>query len=173
VATRIPGSEYNGINELDVPGAGPKNARAGPGPAALRRVGRIRSPAGREASAVNGGSKLRPGVSLIAFGAMVIGLSAARVATAWDPGPGRALFEVGSCAAGAAVGVWGWVRLRRARAARPDLSWRQFLQADLIGLGIVAGLLAALMAMPADRREGLARSLRELVELTGAARGRL
>ena len=122
---------------------------------------------------MHGGSGIRPGVSLIAFGAMVIGLSAARVATAWDPGPGRVLFEVGSCAVGAAVGAWGWVRLRRAKAARQDLSWRQFLQADLIGLGIVAVLLTLLMAMPTDRREGLARLLRELVELVGAARGRL
>jgi hypothetical protein len=120
---------------------------------------------------VNEGSGLRPGLGRIAFGAMVIGLSAARVATAWVPGPERILFEVGHCAIGAGLGLWGWSRLRRAKATRPELSWRQFLQADLIGLGVVAAVLAAVMAIPADRREGLARSAREAFELVHAARG--
>ena len=121
---------------------------------------------------MNGGSGLRPGVGLITFGAMVTGLSAARVATAWVPGPERILFEIGHCALGVGVGLWGWSRLRRAKEARPDLSWRKFLQADVIGLGVVAAVLAAFMSMPAERREGLVRSLQELVELMSAARGR-
>jgi hypothetical protein len=107
------------------------------------------------------------------FGALVVALSAVRVATDGAPGAGRALFEVVPCAVGAGVGLWGWSRLRRAKAARPDLSWRRFLQADLIGLAIVAVLLAALLAMPADQREGLWRSFRELIDLMSAARGRL
>jgi hypothetical protein len=119
---------------------------------------------------VNGGSGFRPGVGLIAVGAMVIGLSAARVATDRAAGPGRLPFEVGHCALGAGLGLWGWSRLRRAKAARADQSWREFLQADLIRLGVMVALLAAVLALPADRRENLARSLFELAELMIALR---
>jgi hypothetical protein len=52
------------------------------------------------------------------------------------------------------------------------MSWRQFLQRDLIGLAIAAALFGAVMALPAECREGLWRSFRELVELMSAARGR-
>lgn len=125
-----------------------------------------------ESSAVDGNSGLRPGLCLIAFAALVIGLSSVRVATGWPPAPERILFEVGHCALGGGVGWWGWSRLRRAKATRPDMSWRQFLQRDLIGLAIAAALFGAVMALPAECREGLWRSFRELVELMSAARGR-
>jgi hypothetical protein len=72
----------------------------------------------------------------------------------------------------AALGLWGWSRLRRAKGGRPDLSWPRFLHDELIGLGIAAVLLAVFAALPPEQRAGLVRSLREFAELLSLARGR-
>src|SRR6516165_1261727 len=90
---------------------------------------------GGKAVAVRFDAGLRPGMAFIACGALFIALSAERVATGWAPGTRGLLFEFVSCAVGAALGLWGWSRLRRAKANRPDLTWWQFLHDDLIGLG--------------------------------------
>jgi hypothetical protein len=110
-------------------------------------------------------------MAFIACGALFIALSAERVATGWAPGTRGLLFEFVSCAVGAALGLWGWSRLRRAKANRPDLTWWQFLHDDLIGLGIVVVLLAVFVALSAEQRDGLLRSLREFVDLISIARG--
>jgi len=69
----------------------------------------------------------RPGVRLIAAGALLIGLSTARLATGWAPGGvlgphAWLLFEFGICAAGAALllgGVPGCGAPRRVSQASP------------------------------------------------------
>jgi hypothetical protein len=108
---------------------------------------------------------------LILVGALIIGLSAARLATGWAPGRGWLLFEAASWAAGAVLVQWGWSRLRPAKAARPDLSWPQFLRDDLIALGIVVALLGALLALPPATREDLIRSLWEVAHRLHIVRG--
>jgi len=52
------------------------------------------------------------------------------------------------------------------------MTWWQFLGTDLIGLGIVAMLLAGLAAMPREQRDALLRTLREFSDALGIARGR-
>jgi hypothetical protein len=114
----------------------------------------------------------RPGVGMIICGAFVICLSAARVSSGWNPCPGWLWYEMGSCVFGLTLGMWGWLRLRQAKEAQPDLSWWQFLHVDLVGLGIFVVLMAVLSAMPTTWREEIWKSLKELMELFNAARGR-
>jgi hypothetical protein len=104
-------------------------------------------------------------------GALVVVLSVVRVATGWAAGPPRLLPEFTSCVLGTALGLWGWSRLRRAKAGRPDLSWRQFLRRDLITLGIAAALIAGFAALTPAQRDELLRTLREYAELLSIARG--
>ncbi len=66
----------------------------------------------------------------------------------------------------------GWLRLRHAKASRPDLTWWQFLRDDLVGLGIVVVLMSVGTAMSREQLESLGRSLREAVDLINIARGR-
>jgi hypothetical protein len=94
---------------------------------------------------------------------VLILLSAVRVATFGARWP-QLLFELGICLVGAAVGRWGWARLRRAKADHPDLNWPQFLRDDIIVLGVGAVLVAVFVALPAEQRDGLLRSLREVVD---------
>jgi hypothetical protein len=115
---------------------------------------------------------LRPGVGFIAYGAVFIALAVERVATNWTTGPRSLVFEFGSYAVGSALGLWGWSRLRRAKANRPDLTWWQFLHNDLIGLGIGVVLIAGFLALSPEQRDGLVRSLREFADLVSIARGR-
>jgi hypothetical protein len=51
------------------------------------------------------------------------------------------------------------------------LSWWQFLHEDVIGLGIGVVLVAVFVALPAEQRDGLVRSLQEFVHLVSIARG--
>jgi hypothetical protein len=113
----------------------------------------------------------RPGAGLIGAGAVILGLSAARVATGWAPSRELLLFVAASWAGGGALVLWGWSRLRRAKAARPDLSWPQFLRGDLIGLGVVAALIGIVAVMPRELHEALTRSLNEVAHQLHMARG--
>jgi hypothetical protein len=106
-------------------------------------------------------------------GAIFLGLSVARLAAGCDPSPGRLGPEFGCCAAGAALGLWGWSRLRRARAAQPALTWWQFLHAELIGVGVAVLLLPVWAALSPEQRDSLMRSLLELADLVTVLRGRL
>jgi len=107
----------------------------------------------------------RPGLGLIGSGILILFLTQV---SAWRaigrfPFPRWLLFETVSCVASAALLVWGWSKLRRAKAAWPDLSWPQFLHHDLIGIGIFLALMVTLLAMPREWREGLTQSLHELL----------
>ena len=113
----------------------------------------------------------RPCVVVPAAGVALVGLAAARLATGPGPGPGPLWFAVAVGAAGAGLAVWGIARLRRARAARPDLTWWGFLRAELVTLGVGAVWVSVWLALPADRRDGLARFVREVFELIHVARG--
>ena len=107
----------------------------------------------------------RAGVSLIGAGIVIFiltQLSAAR-AIGEFPLSRWLLFEAVSCVAVTALVLWGWSRLRRAKAACPDMSWTQFLHHDLIGIGIFLALMAVLLAMPHEWREGLSQRLHEFV----------
>jgi hypothetical protein len=115
----------------------------------------------------------RPGVACLACGAMVLGLSAVRLVSHWAPGPGWLWVEFSNGVVGVALGLWGWSRLQRAKAARPDLSWWQFLHVELIGLGIAVVLLPALAALSAEQRNGLVKSLMDLANLVSLVRGQL
>ena len=75
-------------------------------------------------------------------------------------------------AVGAGLTFWGWSRLRRAKADRPDLTWGQFLYDDLITLGVGCVLIAVVVAIPPEVRDALVRSLLEVAEAISAARGR-
>jgi len=120
---------------------------------------------------VSANSGSRPGVGLLVCGAVVVGLSAARIATGWAPGPGWLLFESASWAVGGVLGLWGWSRLRRAKAAYPELSWREFLHTELVAVAILV-VAFAVFGAPPEMREGLMRSLREISDTIGIARGR-
>jgi hypothetical protein len=102
---------------------------------------------------------------------MILGLPAAQLVIGGAADRRWLLFAAVSWAAGGALVWWGWSRLRAAKATRPDLSWRQFLRDDLIALGIVVVLCAALAAMPRGTRDDLTRSLLEFVHRLHVARG--
>ncbi|HMF13971.1 MAG TPA: hypothetical protein VKE94_16750 [Gemmataceae bacterium] len=68
-----------------------------------------------------------------------------------------------SCVASAALVLWGWYRLRRAKATCPDMPWTQFLHHDLIGIGICLTLMAVLLAMPREWRESLTQGVHDLL----------
>ena len=112
----------------------------------------------------------RPGVAPIGAGVMVLVAPAAQLLIG---GPDRKwlLFAAVSLAIGAALLWWGWSRLRAAKAARPDLSWPQFLRDDLIAGGIVAVLCGALLTLPRSTLEDLLRSLMEFLHRLHVARG--
>jgi high-affinity Fe2+/Pb2+ permease len=115
----------------------------------------------------------RPGVVFMVCGALFLGLSVARLAINWAPGPGWPWFELGNGVVAAALLLWGWSRLRRAKAARPDLSWWQFLHGDLIGLGLAVVLLSIVAALSPEQRNSLMNSLLEIVNLISMAKGQL
>jgi hypothetical protein len=113
----------------------------------------------------------RPGVVVPATGVLMVGLSGARLLAGPGPGPGGPWFAVAVGAAGAGLAVWGFARLRRARAARPDRSWWGLLRVELVALGVAAVWLPVWAALPANQRDGLMRSFREAFELVHVARG--
>ena len=118
----------------------------------------------------------RPGVCMIAVGTVLFGLSTVRLATGWAPGgdagpQGSLLCEICNCAAGAALVMWGWSRLRLAKETQPGQSWPAFLRTDVIILGVVALSVSGFAAMTREQRDGLWRCLMDLVELLSLVRG--
>lgn len=114
---------------------------------------------------------LRPGIALIAGGAVVIGLSVGRCVTGWVTGPSRVVFELTAWGIGLALASAGWWRLRRAKAGHLGLSWREFVGNDLLALGVVAVFALALAGMTAEQRDSLVNSLREFIDAVNVARG--
>ena len=112
----------------------------------------------------------RPGVVLPATGLAIVGLAVARLVA--GPGPGGPGAAVAIGVAGAGLALWGLARLRRARAARPDLSWWGFLRGELVALVLAAVLLPAWTAVPQQQRDGFVQAAREWFELIHVARGR-
>ena len=111
-------------------------------------------------------------MGLLICGAVFVGLSAARIASGWAPGPGWLLFESAFWAAGGVLGLWGWTRLGRAKAAYPGLSWQEFLHTDLVAVGVLVVVFAVLAALPPELRDGLMQCLRAISDTIGIARGR-
>jgi hypothetical protein len=120
---------------------------------------------------MNANSHPRPGLVCLCYGAVLLGLSAVRLATGDDPGPGRLGFELVNSAVGTGLILWGWSRLRRARAARPNLTWCQFLYDDWIVFGVMVLLLTGWLAMTPEQRDALGKSLLKLAELYSMVRG--
>ena len=113
-----------------------------------------------------------PDIVLPATGVIMFGLSTAWLLAGPGPGPGGPWFAVAVGAAGTGLAAWGFARLRRARAARPDRSWWGLLRAELVALGLAAVWLPAWAAFPAGQRDGMMRAAREAFELAHVARGR-
>ena len=55
--------------------------------------------------------------------------------------------------------------MRQAKAARLGVTWWQFLQIDPVAAGVAVVLVASLVAIPAEQRQRLDRSLREFSDL--------
>src|SRR5262249_52029194 len=92
---------------------------------------------------------------------LVLGQLSAWRAMGQVPLPKWVLFEAVSCVASAALLLWGWYRLRRAKTAQPDLSWPQFLHHDLIAIGVFTALMGIWFVMPHEFRQGLMQWLQE------------
>jgi hypothetical protein len=120
---------------------------------------------------VRGEAQTRPGFVPLACGVLVLVQTAALLATDQDLGPGRRWLAVACEAAGAGLSWWGTARLRRARAAYPDLSWWAFLRGELIAVGVAAVAIPAWLALPQERRDWLMRAALDLLELVHRARG--
>jgi hypothetical protein len=116
-------------------------------------------------------AEARAGVVLPATGVAMVGLAAARLLAGPGPGPGGPEFAIGIGVTGAGLAVWGFARLRRARAARPDLSWCGLLRAELVALGVAAVWLPVWVSLPEEHRDALFRFAREALELVHIARG--
>ncbi|HKB02685.1 MAG TPA: hypothetical protein VKD90_10725 [Gemmataceae bacterium] len=102
---------------------------------------------------------------------LMVGLAAARLLAGPGPGPAGPWFAVAVGAAGAGLALWGFARLRRARAVRADWSWWGLLRTELVALGIATVWLTVWVALPAEQRDALVRSMREAFELVHVARG--
>lgn len=106
-----------------------------------------------------------PGMGRMVCGAGFL-TCAAGATSSWSQDPGRILlFQVVVGALGTALLLWGWSRLRQAKAARLGVTWWQFLQIDPVAAGVAVVLVASLVAIPAEQRQRLDRSLREFSDL--------
>ena len=122
-------------------------------------------------------SKPRPGTMQITYGVLCIFLAVVYLAKYWIPGPNLLLSYVGlailglSMVFGAAMILRGWTVLQRMKAACPQLTWWQYIGGDVIGVGMVAALIAVLCAMSAHQRDRFAHWLKDLYELLFQVRG--
>jgi hypothetical protein len=116
-------------------------------------------------------SKTRPGSICMFCGVVFLGLSAARLATGWSPGPGSLWFELFNGVVGGSLLLWGWSRLCRAKAARPDLTWWQFLHIELVALAIMLVFFPIFAAMSAEQHKSLLTAMLELANFLRMARG--
>ena len=110
-----------------------------------------------------------PALVPLISGAVIITLSVVRVAFGVDGRPYQLLFELGICGVGAALVLWGWWLLRRAKTAHLGQTWRQFLGADLTAMGIAVALMVCFFSLSPEQRDGLQRSFWELLELFSLA----
>jgi len=107
----------------------------------------------------------RPGTCEIGVGIVILALGQLSAAQALGEVPfprwlfGQAVLSLIPLA----LVAWGWSRLRRAKAAQPELTWRQFLHHDLVALGVFVVLMGTLLAMPRQLRERLFDRLYEIV----------
>jgi hypothetical protein len=95
----------------------------------------------------------------MACGIMILGTSAGPLATSWAPGPGWLWFVLSNAVVAVALLLWGWSRLHRAKAARPDLSWWQFLRIELIAVAILLVWVPIFAAMSPEQRNSLLNNL--------------
>jgi hypothetical protein len=119
----------------------------------------------------------RPGVFCIVLGTWFLALSAGTLATTWSPGPGWLLFAFANGLVAVALFLRGCSQLRQAKAARPDLSWWQFLHVNpvalAIGLAVLLVLLPIIAAMSPEQHNNLLYSLLEFANLIRMAKGEL
>ena len=102
----------------------------------------------------------------IVCGAVLLVFAAGAPSICWSQAPGQILlFRSQTCPLGVALLLWGWSRLRQAKAAHLDLTWWQFLHTDFIAAEVVVVLMIALVLTPAEQRQRLDRSLREFSDL--------
>jgi len=113
----------------------------------------------------------RLGILVSLTGVGLIGLAVARLVIGPGPGPGGPLLAVTVGATGAVLTLWGAGRLRRAKAARPGVSWWRLLRGELATFAVAAALLPAGAAIPQGERDGFMRAAREWFELIHVARG--
>ena len=111
----------------------------------------------------------RPDIVVPLTGVLMLGLAAARLTT--GPGPGGPWFAIAVGAAGMGLSLWGFARLRRARAARSDVSWCRLLRAELVAFGVVAIWLPVWASLPEEYRDALLQFAQEAFELVTIARG--
>jgi hypothetical protein len=117
----------------------------------------------------------RPGIDCIAGGTVFLGLAVAGLIDNWAPRPALLLFVFGFGVVATALMLRGWSQLRREKAARPDLSWWQFLDVDPIVLAMTLAILLVWIpvfaAMSPEQHNNLLNSLLELVNLIHVAKG--
>jgi hypothetical protein len=114
-------------------------------------------------------AELRPIILVPLFGLGMVGLAVARLTL--GPGPGWPWLAVAVGATGAGIAVWGVNLLRRAKAARPGVSWWGLLRGQLAALVLAVALAPVVNVVPQGERDELMRTLREWFELVHVARG--
>ena len=113
----------------------------------------------------------RLGILVALTGVGLVGLGVARLVIGPGPGPGGPVFAVTVGATGAVMVLWGVRRLRRAKAARPGVSWWGLLRSELAVFAVAAALLPAGAAVPQGTRDEFVQVAREWFELIHVARG--
>jgi hypothetical protein len=115
--------------------------------------------------------KPRLGILVALTGVGLVGLGVARLLIGPGPGPGGPVLAVSVGVTGAVMVLWGFWRLRRAKAARPGMSWWGLLRGELAVFAVAAALLPAGAAVPQGVRDDFVQVAREWFELIHVARG--